>query len=295
MKMRNGLILILVMVFTIYCGKGENGQIKAPGVVEGDVITLKSQVTGTVEIMDTKEGATIEKGTVLAKIDSAKTANKIKELEIALKDIEIKRSKLTNKATYVNGSMKYLQKQVDRFKRLRKSRSVAGEKVESMELRLLEARTTRLDLTRSLEELDIMESKTRNKMEYLALVLKDHSIESPVSGAVLETFVSQGENVFPNIPIADVLDMSSLYVEVFIEEGEMASLRMNQRAQILIDGIEDRQLSGQVTFFGKKAEFSPKYIISEKERKSLLYRVKVTIDKDIDLFKIGMPVTVVFD
>jgi hypothetical protein len=34
-------------------------------------------------------------------------------------------------------------------------------------------------------------------------------------------------------------------------------------------------------------------VISEKERKSLLYRVKIAIDRDIDLFKIGMPVTVI--
>jgi hypothetical protein len=53
-------------------------------------------------------------------------------------------------------------------------------------------------------------------------------------------------------------------------------------------------LWGTVSYFGRKAEFSPKYIISEKERKSLLYQVKIKVEGNSGIFKIGMPVTVVF-
>jgi len=93
----------------------------------------------------------------------------------------------------------------------------------------------------------------------------------------------------------DILDTSSLYVEIFIEEKEISSLKLNQQVQIVIDGREDKKLSGVITYFGKKAEFSPKYIISEKERKALLYQVKIGIRKDVELFKVGMPVTVIIN
>jgi HlyD family secretion protein len=111
---------------------------------------------------------------------------------------------------------------------------------------------------------------------------------------VLETFISQGETVFPGAALADILDLNSLFVDVFIEENEMATLRLNDRAKIVMDGLAGRSFSGYISYFGKKAEFSPKYIVSEKERQALLYQVKVRIDRDLDLFKVGMPVTVVF-
>ena len=60
----------------------------------------------------------------------------------------------------------------------------------------------------------------------------------------------------------------------------------------LVDGIENRVFSGTITQFGQKAEFSPKYIVSEKERQSLLYRVKVGLSDDLEVFKLGMPVTI---
>jgi len=71
-------------------------------------------------------------------------------------------------------------------------------------------------------------------------------------------------------------------------------LKLNQRAKIIVDGLEDQSFSGFIALFGKKAEFSPKYIVAEKERQALLYQVKIRIDRDLDVFKIGMPVTVIF-
>ena len=84
-----------------------------------------------------------------------------------------------------------------------------------------------------------------------------------------------------------------MYIEIFIEESELAALTLGQKARIQIDGLEHRDLFGKIAYFGKKAEFSPKYVISEQERKSLLYQVKIAISTDFDLFKIGMPVTVI--
>jgi HlyD family secretion protein len=121
-------------------------------------------------------------------------------------------------------------------------------------------------------------------------------IKSPVSqGVIIEKFVSVGETVFPGASIVDILDLASLYVEVFLEEQEISSLKLNQKARIRVDGLGNRELLGTVSYFGRKAEFSPKYIISEKERESLLYQVKIKVEGDTSIFKIGMPVTVIIE
>ncbi|MCP4149239.1 MAG: HlyD family efflux transporter periplasmic adaptor subunit [bacterium] len=290
-------IIVTAVLFSLltFCGKGNGSQIKAPGVVDADIITLKAQVAGTLENLAAAEGDSVEKKSLIAQINNEKIHNKLKELDISLKELEINRSKITKKKSLVAANLKYLKKQVTRFKRLKKNRSIAGEKLESMELRLLEAETSHFDLDKSLESLDTQNEKIHTKIEYLNLLLKDHTVLSPVKGLIMEKFVSEGENVFPNTAVVDVLDTASLYVEVFIEESEISLLELNKRAKIIIDGLEQKELSGIISYFGKKAEFSPKYIISEKERKALLYKVKIKIDKDIKLFKVGMPVTVVFN
>ena len=83
-------------------------------------------------------------------------------------------------------------------------------------------------------------------------------------------------------------------IETFLEEQEIGRLSLGQKVDILIDGMEGQIFSGTISSFGRKAEFSPKYIISEKERRSLLYRVKISIDVSGSkpVFKLGMPVTI---
>jgi HlyD family secretion protein len=296
-KMRKNYFMALFLIFCLMyifnCSKVDEGVIKAPGIVDGDIITLKSTVAGTIQQMNISEGEKVAKGKQLVQVDVDKIENQLKELEITGKEIEVNSQKISKKLGFLESNIRYLRKQVERFRRLKKKNAVPGEKLEAMELKLMEAETSQFDLKKTQEGLEIQKEKIENKREYLGLLLDDHVILSPVNGVIMEKFVSAGETVFPGTAIADILDTSSLYIEIFIEEKEIGRLKLNQQTKIRVDGA-DKELTGVISLFGKKAEFSPKYIISEKERKSLLYQVKVKVQDYEGILKIGMPVTVTF-
>lgn len=297
--MKNAIVLFIILISLVSisaCGRrGETG-ITAPGVVDGDVVTLKAQVSGTVDELLTGEGRQVAADQVLVRINSDKTANQLQELEITLKEIENSREKLEKNAAFARSNLSYLSKQVERFRRLKKTDSVPGEKLEAMELKKLEVETSLFDIAKSLRALEFQKEKIENKRDYLNLLLADHVIRSPLAeGVVIETFVSKGETVFPGAAVADILNTAGLYVEVFLEEQEVSALKLGQNVRVLVDGLEDKELSGTVSYFGRKAEFSPRYIISEKERTSLLYQVKIQIEGTSGIYKLGMPVTVIFD
>ncbi len=288
------IVLLLMVLPFWHCSKEDSGIIKAPGIVDGDVITLKAVVPGTIRSMDLKEGETVTKDKLVMRIDSEKVTNQINELAISERDIGIKKEKLSSKLHFIKANIKYLHKQVQRFGRLTKKKAVPGEKLEALEMKLLEAKTSADQIQKSRRELEISQEKIANKKAYLQLLLDDHEINSPVNGVVLETFVTSGETVFPGTAVADILDVSSLFIEIFVEEKEMAALKLKQTVKINVDRVDaEKGLTGVISYFGKKAEFSPKYIVSEQERKSLLYQVKVRVDDPDGRLKIGMPVTVV--
>ena len=62
-----------------------------------------------------------------------------------------------------------------------------------------------------------------------------------------------------------------------------------------MDGREGESWSGRIIEIGSKAEFSPSFTITEKERRALVYKVKIRVSAHDTPFKLGMPVTVVFD
>jgi HlyD family secretion protein len=286
------LIVSLGLIVLTACSRGKSEFVMAAGVVDGEVITVKAAVSGKIESLNILEGREVDKNSILVTVDSDKIENQIQGLEIQKQGITLDRKKRDRRIQLLNANLEYWKKQVESFERLEKKESIAGDQLEQARLKMDEVEASLFDAQQSLRELSVQLKNIKNQREYLNLLLEDHIIVSPVSGVVLEKFVSQGETVFPGTPVADILDWSSLYVETFLEETELSRLELGQKIDVLVDGMEGRVFSGTIIYFGKEAEFSPKYIISEKERQSLLYRVKIKLEQDLKVFKLGMPVTV---
>jgi len=285
----------LMLVVLSFCSGFAADEIRVPGIVDGDVLTLKAAATGEVVALRVREGIEVAEGAPLLRIDSRKIENQLAGVDLALAELGVKQEQVAKNLTLATADADHIERQVGRFRRLKETQAIAGENLETMELRLLQARTRQFDLRQSLKSLEIQAKTLANKRDYLELVLRDHHPVCPVAGIVTETLVSVGETVFPGTPLIEILDRDSLFVEVFVEEVELGGLRLGQRVRIAVDGNEDRALTGRIALFGQKAEFSPKYVISEKERQSLLYRVKISVSQDRDILKVGMPVTVVMN
>jgi HlyD family secretion protein len=291
--MKKSVLTIAAMLIMSFCTGKNHHEIRAPGIVDGDVITLQATVTGEIKELGCREGQSVRSGQVLLAVDNEKIHNQIQELDIRRKEIEINIKKSRKNLTLIKAKREFLEKQVQRFMRLRERQAISGEKLEEMELKLLEAHTSYFNTQKTIEALEVQIEKIINKHKYFLMILNDHKIASPVDGVVIEKFVSAGETIFPGTPLFEILDTSSMTIEIFVEESELAGLKLNQKVYILVDGLNRKDLYGEISSFGRKAEFSPKYVISEKERKSLLYKVKITIKEGLETFKIGMPVTVV--
>lgn len=284
----------ITLIVMVSCSSKTSDRIVSAGVVDGDVVTVKAAVSGKVETLSIAEGASVSQDDLLAAIDTDKIENQLQGLSIQEKEVAVDRKKLDRRIRLLDTNLAYWKEQVERFERLQEKESISGDRLEQARLKLEEVEASLFDARQSLHGLSILQENIQNKKEQLSLILEDYHVVSPVTGVVLEKFVSQGEMLFPGTPVADILDRSSLFVETFLEETELSRLRIGQMVDIRVDGMEERTFSGTVIYFGQKAEFSPKYIISEKERRSLLYQVKVKIDRDLEVFKLGMPVTVSF-
>jgi HlyD family secretion protein len=289
---KNAAVLGLLLLF-ISCRKS-NLEIRAPGVVDGEIASIKALAGGTLDRFLIKEGQAVKKGDLVAEINRDKIRNGLQELVLAQKEIANSEIRARERIQLLNANLAYWRKQVQRFERLQQKQSISGEQLEKARLQLQEIQTSLFDLEQSLAALQIQKDKLANKRQALELTEKDMLLRSPVAGVVLESFIGQGESVFPGLALADILDLSSLYIDVFVEEKELAALKLEQQVKIIVDGLEERSFFGFISVFGRKAEFSPKYIDAEKERQALLYQVKVRINSDLDVFKIGMPVTVLF-
>lgn len=286
------LLTLTGFLLLIPACRPESSLIKVAGVVDGETSLLTSLVGGQIVEYNLREGDKVSKNQVVARLDSAKINKRIEALAIAERDLKVNQAKIERQIELLKRNRDYWQQQVNRLKKLTETKAVTGDELERAQLQLDQIEAE-LEINRSsLESLRLQRQSIQNQREELELQLQDYLIKVPADGQVLESLVTSGETILPGKALARILIQGSLFVETFLEERELARLKPDQEVTVLVDGYP-RELGGQIFYISREAEFSPKYIISEKERKALLYQVKIRVNDNEGILKLGMPVTVI--
>lgn len=283
------VLIFVVSLLSAACQKNHSERIEAQGVVDGTVVTIKSQVTGTIDLA-VQAGQEVKTGTLLARIDSRKLETQLEALQLEKSELLLNRRTLQTSIKLIERQLAYFKRQEARFARLVENDSLPREKKESIELERLRSETQLFDQQQKLAQLDLTEQKITVRETQLKLQLADHHLLSAHDGWILESYAESGETVFPGSAVVDLLVRSDLNIDIFLEERELADIAIGNKAEVLVDG-KASALSAVVRTVSRNAEFSSKYIISEKERQSLLYKVTLSVAPDPAL-KIGQPVTV---
>jgi RND family efflux transporter MFP subunit len=109
--------------------------------------------------------------------------------------------------------------------------------------------------------------------------LDDTKIKAPISGYVVSRKVDVGEMVSPGMEIANIVDLSSVKVKLYIPEEEIGMVKLKQPAVLRVDSEPDRVFNSVVYSVGRKTESPAGHA----------YPVEVVVrNKNVDVLKAGM-------
>ncbi|OYY80788.1 MAG: hypothetical protein B7Y61_15090 [Rhizobiales bacterium 35-66-30] len=78
-------------------------------------------------------------------------------------------------------------------------------------------------------------------------------------------------------PIATLLDLSDVYMTVFLPARVAGRLGIGDEARIVLDPAPDYVIPATVSFVATEAQFTPKTVETADEREKLMFRVKLKI------------------
>ena len=116
--------------------------------------------------------------------------------------------------------------------------------------------------------------------------IADMTLASPVQGRVEYRLVLPGAVLAAGGRIATVLDLSDVYMTVFLPTSEAGRARLGTEARIVLDAAPRYVIPATVSFVAAEAQFTPKTVETVNEREKLMYRIKLRIDpKLIDAYR----------
>jgi HlyD family secretion protein len=120
-------------------------------------------------------------------------------------------------------------------------------------------------------------------------VLDDCRIIAPISGTITAKIAEEGEVLAAGRPILTMVDLSDVYLKVYIPEAEIGKIRLGNPARIRVDAFPNRYFEAKVTYVNPEAEFTPKNVETKEERVNLVFAVRLTATNPQGLLKPGMP------
>jgi len=124
-------------------------------------------------------------------------------------------------------------------------------------------------------------------VENAQLIWDDQAVFSPVDGVVLVKVREMGEVVSAGSPVAVIGDRSNVWVRIYVPEGVINKIKMNQPAVLYFDGLK-KTFNGRVSFIASQAEFTPRNVQTQEERITQTFAVKVTLENPEPFLRPGV-------
>ena len=256
------LIAITAASLFIWIGKERDKKfIKVSGNIEGDDVRMSFRVNGQITELLVDEGFVVKKDETVARLNTDELSKIRDNAEAALKAAEYEHS--------------LAQVDYERAENLLAAGSITTQKRD--------AAKTKADATKSEVE------KLRASLKLAETRLGFTELKSPLAGYILVKSALAGEVVQPGAPVFTVIDLNNIWVTAYINETDLARVKLNQKADVVTDTYPGKKYNGWVSFISSQSEFTPKQIQTTEERVKLVYRIKVRVDNSSLELKPGMP------
>jgi|GEM_PF-5590932 len=168
---------------------------------------------------------------------------------------------------------------------LRAQQESYKQQLEAANQKLLMLTNGAVNTAKTAAELGIKQAETNYELSKLSLSKTE--IRSGIRGVVGSVNYSIGEYVLPGSAVATVANTDNLWVKIFVPEGLLPQLKLNQEVAVHSDFIKEN-IKGKIVNISNSAEYTPMNIITKDDRERLVYSVKIQIMDNTDNIKAGM-------
>lgn len=287
------------------------------GLVEAQVTQLSNEHGGRVSELTTSEGAFVESGETLVRLDNSLMMSQLEvaeaQLDVALAnlemveagpreaDIAVAEASLLHAEAIKDAAMLSLDDaRVSRPESLRDEQTaVAQAQLDQAEANLRIAVSVLEALQSSASESSI-DSATAGvtfaeaEVARLNAMIEKQDLIAPKDAVVLDIHLLPGETALPGQAILSLADIREVEVTVFVPEFDLSWTNLGDIVEVRFDAFSDKSYVGVVIDISDRAEFTPRSIQTPEERVILVYPVTVRIANPGGDLKPGLTVDVIF-
>jgi HlyD family secretion protein len=250
----------------------------ANGRVEVERVDIAAKLPGRVAEIRVKEGDFVERGAIIAQLDTAEM-----RAQLAAAEASVQRATAAIARSEADIAVREAEHNLSELEMQRANdlaQRAAGTKVE------VERRTAQhlvsaaqiLGAKAALADAKASKEVAEAQVAQIKANIADMELRTPVAGRVEYKLVQAGEVVAAGGRLVTVLDLSDVHMTIFLPTADAGRIALGSQARIILDAAPKYVFPATVTFVAAEAQFTPKAVETANEREKLMYRVKLTAD-----------------
>ncbi|RBP15602.1 HlyD family secretion protein [Roseiarcus fermentans] len=257
------------------------GIVKSNGRIEATQVDVSSKYAGRLAEVLVEEGSNVTQGQVIAKISSPEYEAQLRAAQASVQSAKDALIAAEAEITSRESALEFARSDFQRGQELMKTGFITKQVFEQRKRNFDSAVAGVASFT---SQRDQAQSKIKNseaEVERIESIIHDLTLVSPRNGRVQYQLARAGEVVAVGAPIVTILDLTDVYMTIFLPAADAGRVTIGDEARIVLDPIPDRIIPANVSFVAADAQFTPKTVETKDERAKLMFRMKLKIDPQV--------------
>jgi len=256
-------------------------------------VNISADTPGRVVNLAVDEGYRITKGQFLLQIDPRSLSSRVDNTTASVRAAEGSLEEMRQGVQTATVQLEQLQKAQSRQQDLWKRQLTTREALDQAEDNVRGAQSALKERERQIASQEARISQERANLESARYDLSKVRIVSPLDGIVTHRNIQEGETAVvgtmnnAGTVLLTVADMSVIQAEVEVDETNIPTVTIGQKAKITIDALPDKTFNGHVTEIGN----SPIQATGSASTQATNFKVVVVLDDKVPDVRPGFTCT----
>jgi HlyD family secretion protein len=258
-----------------------DGIVKSNGRIEATQVDVSSKYAGRLSEVTVEEGSSVTQGQVIAKLTSPEYEA---QLRAAKADVQKSNNALAAaeaEITSRQSALEFAKSDFERGQELIKSGFITKQVFEQRKRNFDSEVASVQSFTSQRDQASSQIANSEAEVDRIQSIIDDLTLVSPRIGRVQYQLARAGEVVAAGAPIVTILDLTDVYMTLFLPAADAGKLAVGDEARIILDPVPDYVIPASVSFVAADAQFTPKTVETTDERAKLMFRVKLKIDAQV--------------
>ncbi len=264
------------------------------GRIEADQIDIATKYAGRVSELLADIGDTVSPGQVVARMDTRDIEQSLSKSEAQAREAQHAIDEAQATLVQQQTQQTLAEQEIERTRQLVKNGWATRELMDQRQQQLDAANAGLAAARARVLQVQHALDAAQHDAGFYRVQIADNTLIAPKAGRIQYRLTNIGEVLPAGGKVFTMLDLSYVYMDMYLPTAEAGKVRIGADARIVLDAYPDHPIPAKVSFVASQSQFTPKTVETQSERDKLMFRVRARIDQQrllahADAIRSGLP------